>query len=220
MNLHKRPWLISPFLAIFLTCVCKKTYSQQEASLPGDSGYIRVHFLYGSKPVKKYKDTEPKWFGGILGGHVGIEGDSGHILNFRHQGSFHVFASDKNRHSRYDDHTFNAFYSIFGGNSDSTKKVIVTIPVTAAQKHKFDSLSANYLAHTPYDYALMGMRCGAATYEILGQLGIMKDYSYKKTYMKIFYPQKLRKRLLEKAKKNNWTIERFQGSTKRVWEKD
>jgi len=77
-----------------------------------------------------------------------------------------------------------------------------------------------YLKQTPYDYALFGMRCGAATYEILGQLNILPAYSYRKTYKKIFYPKKLRKRLFKKANNNSWTIERRAGSGKRKWEKD
>jgi hypothetical protein len=210
---------ISLYLLIICICVALRS-NAQDNQLAHQTNYIKVHFLYGSKPLPQYKDSERKWFGGVLGGHVGIEGDSGRILNFRHQGSFHVFANKNNRHSLYEEHSFKGFYSIFGGSADSTKKVIVTIPVTAEQKQLFDSLSASYLKETPYDYALMGMRCGAATYEILGQLGIMPEYSYRKTYMKIFYPQRLRRRLLEKAEKNNWIIERFDGSTRRKWEKD
>ena len=64
------------------------------------------------------------------------------------------------------------------------------------------------------------MRCGAAAIEILGQLNILPAYSKKKTYRKIFYPKKLRKRLFKKAKKNNWLITRMHGSKKRKWEKD
>ena len=194
-------------------------HAQPAPAAEPDTAYIKVHFMYGSRPYKKYKDSERKWFGGILGGHVGIEGDSGQILNFRPKGNFHVFSSKKNKHSHYEEHTFNEFYALFRSNPDSVKKAIVTIPVTPLQKQKFDSLNALYLQQSPYDYALFGMRCGAATYEILGQLGILRNYNYRKTYMKIFYPQKLRKRLLSIAEQNNWNIERYEGSPKRKWEK-
>lgn len=207
-------------LPAFLCIGSLPAYAQPVAASKEDTVYIKVHFLYGSKPFKKYRDTERRWFGGILGGHVGIEADSGRILNFRPNGKFHVFTSNKNRHSHYEEHNFSAFYALFGSNPDSVKKVIVTIPVTVSQKEKFDSISSAYLQQTPYDYALFGMRCGAATYEILGQLGILKDYAYSKTYKKIFYPQKLRKRLLTRAEKNNWSIERYNGSTRRKWERD
>ena len=181
---------------------------------------LKVHFLYGSRPLKKYKSTEPKWFGGILGGHVGIEGDSGRILNFVPRGKFHWFPKSANKHSAYTEYAFDRFYSVMGGNPDSNKKTIVYIPVTPRQKLRFDSISSAYLGQTPYDYALFGMRCGAAAYEILGQLAILPAYSYGKTYKKIFYPKKLRKRLLKKAKANGWKIVSLNGSARRKWEKD
>lgn len=194
--------------------------AQETTTLPdSNTHYIRVHFLYGSRPLHKYRDTERKWFGGVLGGHVGIESDSGRIINFRSNGNFHVFQNKKDMHSRFDVHDFNGFYALFGSNPDSVKKVVITIPVSAEQKHKFDSIGTAYLKQTPYDYALFGMRCGAAAYEILAQLGIMKEFSYQKTYMKIFYPQKLRRRLLTMAGKNNWTIERYEGTSRRKWER-
>jgi hypothetical protein len=185
-----------------------------------DTTYLKVHFLYGSRPLKEYKDTEEKWFGGVLGGHVGIEADSNRIVNFLPQGSFHVFKKENDRHSTYAVHNESAFYGILGGDPDSVKKVIVYIPVTARQKQQFDSIAATYLVQTPYDYALFGMRCGAASYEILGQLNIVKKYPRKKTAKKIFYPKKLRKRLLKKAAPNGWTVVRQEGTPKRRWEKD
>ncbi len=185
-----------------------------------DTFYIKVHFLYGSRPFKKYKDTELKWFGGVLGGHVGIESDSNKILNFLPSGKFHWFAKKDDKHSTYAEHSIDNFYSILGGHQDSVKKAIVIIPISRQQKLKFDSISLAYLKQTPYDYALFGMRCGAATYEILGQLGILPSYSYRKTYKKIFYPKKLRKRLFKLAKQFSWTIQRKDGSFKRKWEQD
>jgi hypothetical protein len=202
-----------------LLLVTAPLFSQSAAPAPEYTDSIKVHFLYGSRPYSKYKKMERKWFGGILGGHVGIETDSGHILNFRSKGNFHVFTSNRNMHSRFDDHNYTDFYSLFGSDPDSVKWAIVTIPVTKWQKQKLDSLSALYLKETPYDYALIGMRCGAAAYEILSMLGIMKNYPHRKTYWKIFYPQKLRSRLLEKASQNNWPIQRQEGTQRRKWEK-
>ena len=185
-----------------------------------DSTVIKVHFLYGSKPLSKYKHIEPKWFGGMLGGHVGIESDSGRFLNFVPKGKFHWFAKKNNPHSTYAEHSIKDFYSILGGNGDSVKTAVVIIPVTVRQKQLFDSIASAYLDKTPYDYALFGMRCGAATYDILGKLQILPAYPYKKTYKKIFYPRKLRKRLFKKADERGWTIIRQQGSRKRKWEND
>ncbi len=164
-----------------------------------DTTFLKVHFLYGSRPLKAYQDTETKWFGGVLGGHVGIEGDSNKIINFLPSGSFHVFKKESDRHSTYAVHNENSFYAILGGDPDSVKKAIIYIPVTTQQKQQFDSIAAAYLAQTPYDYALFGMRCGAASYEILGQLAIVKSYPRKKTAKKIFYPRKLRKKITQKS---------------------
>jgi hypothetical protein len=201
-------------VTIILICFAySRAYSQ-------DTVFLKVHFLYGSKPLQQYKDTERKWFGGKLGGHVGIEGDSDRIVNFLKKGKFHWFAKKTNKHSRYAIHTVKQFYSLFQYNPDSVKKAIIYIPVTPGQKQQFDSVTAAYLKETPYDYAFIGMRCSAAAYDILGQLNIFPHYSYRKTYRKIFYPKKLRKRLLKKAASNCWLVVRQNGSTKRKWEQD
>ncbi|WP_153797127.1 hypothetical protein [Foetidibacter luteolus] len=185
-----------------------------------DTAFLKVHFLYGSKPRKAFKESEEKWFGGMLGGHVGIEGDSGKILSFLPFGKFHWFEHKHNRHSMYALHSQRDFYSILGGNGDSVKKAVVYIPVTTQQKKTFDSLLVAYTKETPYDYALVGMRCGAATYDILARLGIMKRYNRIKTYQKIIYPRKLRKRLFNKAANNGWAVVLTEGSVNRKWERD
>ena len=205
----KRICLFSILIILFNT----ESYSQ-------DTTFLKVHFLYGSRPKDQYRDTEKSWFGGKLGGHVGIESDSAEIVNFVTNGSFHVFSSKNNRHSAYKIHNETGFYSILGGNADSAKKAIVYIPITDEQRQRFDSISKCYLSQTPYDYALFGMRCGAAAYDILGQLDIVPYYATSKTYKKIFYPKKLRKRLFKKAEENGWKIERFEGTERRKWERD
>ena len=189
-------------------------------SAQSSTTFIKVHFLYGSKPKKAFKNTENKWFGGILGGHVGIEIDSNEILNFLPSGKFHYITKRKNKHSSFHTHSFNAFYEILGGEAADNKKVIISIPITEKQFTELETIKESYLGETPYDYAFIGMRCGASTYEILSQLGILKSYSNAKTYRKIFYPRKLRKRLFKLAAENNWNIEQFEGSEFRKWERD
>ncbi|MES2775953.1 MAG: hypothetical protein V4722_17385 [Bacteroidota bacterium] len=197
-----------------LCCVASVTLFSQ------DSLFLKVHFLYGSRPVKQFRAIEKKWFGGILGGHAGIESDSNKIVNFLPDGKFHWFTKKRDPHSKYALHSPESFYSIFGGNRDSMKRLVVYVPVTVAQKHKFDSIASVYLRKTPYDYAFIGMRCGAATYEMLAQLDILRAYSHTKTHRKIFYPRKLRKLLIQKAIDYGWTMVRYEGSFKRRWEKD
>jgi hypothetical protein len=176
--------------------------------------------LYGSKPHKKFKSEERKWFGGKLGGHVGIETAPDQVFNFVRSGKFHVFTKQKDPHSRFAVHPVNGFWGIFRTDAQSVKRTSVVIPINLLQKLKLDSIQQAYLNQTPYDYAFFGMRCGAATYEILAQLGILKPYTIRKTYHKIFYPRRLRKRLLRKAEENEWKIIRIEGTSRRKWEKD
>jgi hypothetical protein len=185
-----------------------------------DSAYIKVHFLYGSKPLKSFRQSEPVWFGGILGGHVGIESEPDRILNFVPNGRFHLLPQSE-KHSRYTIDSASYFYSRLGGqHPDSAKRAIVIIPVTTRQKQQFDSITALYLKETPYDYALAGMRCGAAAYEILSQLGILPKLSLYETSLKILYPKKLRKQLLSRARAHGWTVIRQNGTCHRKWESD
>ena len=201
-------------LTIFFCLITFYVYSQ-------DTTFLKVHFLYGSKPLKKHKNSEKKWFGGILGGHVGLEVEEDKILNFLpSQEKFHVFPKNDDKHSTYAIHSQPSFYAIFGGHPDSVKLAIVYMPITPKQKEIFDSIVSVYVGHPPYDYAFFGMRCGAATYEVLGQLVILPSYSYKKTSKKIFYPRKLRKRVFKIAEENNWKIIRQDGRGNRKWEKD
>ena len=184
-----------------------------------DSSYIKVQFLYGSKPLKKYKDTEKRWFGGILGGHVGIEGDSGKFYSFEINGRNKIFC-DKCTNSIYKVETEDEFWSVMETKEESIKKTTIIIPITQQQKLKFDSIASAYCKQAPYCYSVFGMRCGASTYDILAQIRIFPRYSRFKTCMKIFYPRRLRKRLIAKAEKNNWTIIRKEGTPKRKWERD
>jgi len=192
---------------------CGQAYGQ-------DSSFIKVQFIYGSKPLKAYKSTEKKWFGGLPGGHVGIETDDQQVLDFHHYKSFHVFATKKNKHSRFMLKPAYEFWSCFGTPAEAVKKATVVIPVSKAQKQRFDSIANEYLSNTPYDYALFGMRCAAATYDILGQLGIVEAYPVSRTSMKIFYPKKLRKKLIAEARENGWAVIKQEGSPKRKWEQD
>jgi hypothetical protein len=184
-----------------------------------DSSFIQVQFIYGSKPIKKYKATEKKWFGGILGGHVGIEDDSARFYSFEKYGRNKIFNGRKNN-SIYKIETAKEFWSVMNTKEDSIKSTSVIIPVSREQKQKFDSIASGYNKQVPYCYAVFGMRCGASTYDILAQLGFFPRYSRLKTCIRIFYPRRLRKRLLSKAEKNHWTIIRKQGTPKRKWERD
>jgi len=181
---------------------------------------IKVHFLYGSKPKKEYKKVERKWFGGVLGGHVGIENKPDTVFNFLPAWDLHIFAQNDNIKGKFMSLSTEMFWGIFGSPIDEVKTATLIIPVSKAQKIQLDSIFSAYIQKTPYDYAFFGMRCGSSTYEILAQIGILKSWSYRKIYRRIFYPRRLRKRLFKKAKENNWKIIRQEGTNRRKWERD
>jgi hypothetical protein len=185
-----------------------------------DSLYIHVHFLYGSKPKREFRESETKWFGGRLGGHAGIETDSNFVIDFVPRGDLHIFSDQSQHHSKFTTHTTTTFFEIFGGVKDSVSYTTITIPISKQQKVILDSLSAAYRTTSPYDYAFFGMRCGAATYDLLANIGILTEYSESKTWRKIFYPRKLRRRLTKLAMQNNWAIEKHSGSSRRKWERE
>lgn len=176
---------------------------------------IRMYFLYGSKPAMCCKAKEGKYFGGLHGGHVSIGvGDS--VIGFVPSGSFHIFGKRNNHHSSFTNESTTSFLDDTSGK----KYTVITIPLTAEQLAKIDTIHKTYLTNTPYDYAFIGMRCAAATYDILAQAGIVKKRSHIDTMLGIFYPKILRKKLLKLAKKKGYPVHKQNGSTTRVWEKD
>ena len=203
---------MKPFFTFLLLFSFLFSQSQTDSSHT-----IKVHFLYGSKPLKKYKNkTEMNYFGGIHGGHVTIEVDS-IDYGFSPTGRVHLVSHNRNCHSQFNGkHTHNQ-----PPYPKGYKVVSFTIPVSEKQYNQLNKIHVDYLTKPPYDYAFFGMRCSAATEEILGQIGILKK---KKRNSKIvrtnFYPKKLRKRMFKLAKEKNYTIVKQEGRTTRKWEKD
>jgi hypothetical protein len=202
-----KPFLLILFLAIATIGNCQ------------DSIFLKVHFLYGSTPKKMYKTTDSAWFGGLLGGHAGLACGNDKILHFAPKGKFHKWPM-KQKHGRYIYGDTKEFYEILGGSISTNKQTVVSIPISAQQKIIFDSIALAYMANTPYDYAFTGFRCGSATYEILAQMNILPNLGHSFTKLLIFYPRKLRKKILKLARKNNWKIEQKAGTEKRNWERD
>ena len=177
--------------------------------------YIKVHFLYGSKPKKEFKEIESNWFGGIHGGHVEIEiNDS--VIGFVPQGSFHVFGNKTIHHSGF------YKFSVKDWMRDKKKKKLtsIIIPVTHEQYQKILATHEKYRNETPYDYAFFGYRCAAATYDILSQAGLSKSLNRDKNVTKFFYPKLLRTHLAKIAKEKNYVIVAKDGRKTRKWERD
>lgn len=178
-----------------------------------DSLYvIRINFLYGSRPAKGFKNSESKLFGGIKGGHVNVEAD-GKVLDFR-PGHNPIFPNNKKptggfsiNHSLYWDTTTNKWASVI-------------VPVSEQQYIELQHLFSSLPAHTPYDYSIFGMRCAAASYDVLSKIGLFKEIPNSKNISKHFYPKLLRKKILKWAEENNYTIVHHDGRPTRKWESD
>jgi hypothetical protein len=64
------------------------------------------------------------------------------------------------------------------------------------------------------------MLCGAAAYDVLAQIDVAQKLSFKKTWRRIFYPRRLRRRLEALANINHYKVVKYEGSIRRKWEKD
>lgn len=211
-----KTWSLFYFVFLGLFILVNPLFAQES-----DSVEIQVHFLYGSVPADSFVDSEPEWFGGKLGGHVGVEIDSGEVLHFLPKGGLHIFARHKKRfHSHFVLSKPDNFWGIFGTPSDSVKKLTVVMRVSKEQKLLLDSAMKSYLLKSPYDYAFFGMRCASATYDVLSQAGIFMKYHAKVDYATNFYPAVFRAKVIAKAERNGWIVQRSEGTNRREWEED
>ena len=177
-----------------------------------DSTYtIKINFLYGSKPAKGYHQQESKLFGGIKGGHVNIEA-GGKVLDFT-PGNNPLFP-----HNKKPSGGFSINQSVSWDGDDKWKTIIV--PVSEEQYIELQKLFDSVAAKTPYDYAIFGMRCAAASYDVLSKIGLFEEYPNTKNVATHFYPKLLRKKVLKWADKKNYTVISNEGRSSRKWESD
>lgn len=191
-----------------LLVLCIHTSSAQQEQ----TDTIRVHFLYGSRPARHFKGAEQKLFGGIKGGHVNIEA-RGKVLDFM-PGNCPLFPNNKTPTGG-----FRLNHSVYW-DTGSSKWMTVLIPVSSQQMDSLQQLFSAYSGQSPYDYAVFGMRCAAASYDVLSGIGLVKKLPRRKNVVKNFYPKLMRKRILKMAKKKGYTIIRREGRSSRKWEKD
>ncbi len=189
---------------------------------------IKVLFIYGSKPARRFKGVERRWFGGTRGGHVGIQFAPDKVLNFRStKYPCHIIGSSRRSRfrSEFDIRSVRSSWEIFpphNYNIDSLQRAVVVIPITLQQRQLLDSIITNYTRKVPYDYGTLGMRCASAAYDVLGQLGIVAKHKHLK-WLRILLPRKLRTMLYLKAvenKHNGWAARVYTGYAKRIWEGD
>lgn len=173
---------------------------------------LKLNFLYGSKPAKGFKGSESKVFGGLKGGHVNIEA-IGKVLDFM-PGKNPVFPKNSNPSGGF--HLNQSVY----WDTIASKWITILIPVSNYQMEQLKAIFDNYSQKTPYDYAIFGMRCAAASYDVLSEIGLVKKIDTTKNVLKNFYPKLFRKRMLKWAKENGFTILYREGKISRKWEKD
>lgn len=176
---------------------------------------VAIHFLYGSVPAKGFSHVEKKRFGGKKGGHVTLEtGDS--IIGFQPKGTCHIIGNKQycKGYFRADDK------KKWVADTVGNKYASIIIPLKTEQYQQVKTTLDNYLQKTPYDYALLGMRCAAATYDVLEDAGVVKKRSHLSKWTAFFYPQLLRRQMLKMARENNYAIVKHEGKKSRKWEKE
>ncbi len=197
-------------LTITLLFFFIRVFAQADSSL-----FIKVNFLYGSKPLRAHKSTERKSFGGLHGGHVTIQaGDLDYGFR-RTSENTHIFPRKK-RASVFSVRPLNG-KSRYG---EGRKTVTFIIPVSKAQYDTLQQIHTAYCAATPFDYAFFGMRCTSTTREILGKIGVMKKRSRFFNIATAFYPKHLRKKIFRLAKEHNFEMIKTEGRPTRKWERD
>lgn len=176
---------------------------------------VTLHFLHGSKPRKGMKHQESRWFGGKHGGHVYLQTDT-QLFSFYPSGSLHVFASRKELHG--------SFYKeeLSGWQTDTVgmRVTSITLPLTEVQAEALQYTIALYAVQSPYDYAVFGMRCASAAYDVLAKAGVVKRRGNFANICLHFYPQPLRRKLVRRAAKENYVVVRKAGRPTRKWEAD
>jgi hypothetical protein len=205
-------------LLLFLTQLVRSPVFAQDS--------VRVLFIYGSRPARAYRNSEPKWFGGIRGGHVGLQIGPDSVLNFRstvyHPCHFFPRTHLRNFQDTFEIRTLRQSWEIFPPhhyNIDSLRRAIVVIPVTTAQRAALEAVIRRYDRHKPYDYATLGMRCASATYDVLQEAGLV-PFHRRRNWLRYFAPRAFRREMFTLARKRQWKTYVYKGGGSRVWERD
>ena len=105
-------------------------------------------------------------------------------------------------------------------DTTTSKWMTILIPVSNSQMQLLNTIFDTYPRKTPYDYAIFGMQCAAASYDVLSEIGMVKKINDRKNVVRNFYPKLLRKRMLKWAKENDLTVLYHTGKPSRKWESD
>jgi hypothetical protein len=180
-----------------------------------NSDTIQVFFLYGSRPRHSHWHQESHYFGGFHGGHVSIGIDSS-VIGFHHVKGLHLIGHRKPTGGVFECKRIQDFLK----DTVNSKYTTFKIPLTKVQHHQLLQIFNDYRAQTPYDYAFFGMRCAAAAYDVLSQIGIFKVKSKCGNIASNFYPKLFRKKMFALALENHYKINQHIGRKSRKWEND
>lgn len=177
---------------------------------------IHIHFIYGSVPLKEFRNTDEKVPGGLLGGHIYLQTGQ-NVFGFEpiDRTRIHMFPHKK-FNSIYTKEKYTDWYQ----HIRDKKLLSIEIPLSDSSGKYLNILLENFHRRTPYDYALFGMRCGASTYQILSETGLFPLTSGFGAMLRVPLPRILRKKLLKMAAERQLTITRQAGNPGRKWEKD
>ncbi len=176
---------------------------------------FHIHFVYGSKPKREFRNIGERVPGGLLGGHIYIQsGENVYGFESIYHNRIHIFP-----HRRFNSIFKKEHLNDWKTATGDQKMASIEIPVEATAIRHLNNLLENFHRQTPYDYAVFGMRCGSSTYQILSELGIFPVASKIVTMLRIPYPGILRKKMLRIAETSNYKVTTQAGNTRRTWEK-
>jgi len=196
------------WFSIVLIVLSGHSFAQEEHLL-------KVFFRYGSIPETGYEYIEYEETGGLHGGHVSLGLDSLEI-GFTSENVIHLFARKNDIKGIF----YWEYLRNFEEQVAGKKYITFLVPLTQDQYIKLRSILMAYIDTPPYDYAFFGMRCASATYDVLSQIGLFKSVSRGQMIISNFYPRLFRRKMMELAHKNGYSIIRIKGRKSRIWEKD
>lgn len=173
---------------------------------------IIVEIMHGSKPKKHTNGY--KVLGGYFGGHTVIQIDT-FVYGFNYFGPrVHIFPHRKKRNGIYQKQTLKEWSKLTEGR----EMTYIYIPLTKEKYEELRDAYENYYLNCPHDYAFFGMRCAASAYWMLGNAGVLKKCSRRKSIIHSFHPKMFRKKMVRIAKKKGYRIMERKGSESRKWE--
>lgn len=204
-NVKKQRWLC---LAVFVFLISGFSVAQE-------THLLKVFFRYGSIPEIGYEYIEYEETGGLEGGHVSLGIDSLEI-GFTNEHVIHVFPRNDDKKGLF----YWEYLKDFEEQVADKKYITFVVPLSEEQYVKLKSILMAYIDESPYDYAFFGMRCAAAAYDVLSQIGIFEHKSMTANVISNFYPRLFRRKMLLLARKKGYTVMRIKGRKTRIWEGD